>query len=594
MRGRRMSILDITASPPVMIIGAGPVGLALALDLAQRGWPSIVIERETGRQLRAKAGTLSIRTMEHCRRWGLIARIASAGFPDDYPGDIVYCTSLNGYLVGRETLPSTRERRPPASSPEILRRCPQLWFDPILEEAACATGLVDLRRGVTFDDFEQDDEGITARITDTANATSFSLRGSHLVGCDGVASTLRCLLGASFEGVPALSYSINVLIRMPDFLSCHDKGKAERYLLLDETGVWGNVTCIDGRDLWRFTLVGSEEQPMPERGAVEAAWQRAMGRDDLTYEILSIKLWRRSACVASVYRSGRVLLAGDSAHAMSSTGGHGMNTGIGDAVDLGWKLDAVKSGWAGTDLLDSYVAERRAVAQRNVAAATGNFAIWKSAGKDWARLRDAAPAGEAARRRIGEALSESLQQEWISTGVSLGYRYEGSPIIVPDGTPEPPDPPSDYVPTARPGHRAPHAFMADGRSVLDLFGEGFVLLRFDIQALGADSLAAAAAVRGVPFRIEDISDTALAALYERSLILVRPDGHVAWRGDEVSVQMAEAIIGRVCGALPGTLAAQGAAVDADHGVCSFQFRSDGDAPVNGAIDPHPGTSRTVT
>lgn len=535
---------------PVIIIGAGPIGLALALDLAKRGWRSIVIERETGRQLRAKAGTLSVRTVEHCRRWGLVERIAKAGFPDDYPGDVVYCTALNGFLIGRENLPSANERRPAEGSPEMLRRCPQLWFDQILEQAARETGMVDVRYGQRFDGFEEVAEGVLTHVTDLETGTSSVLRGRYLVGCDGVGSGLRRSLNIPFEGIPALSYSLNVLIRMPEFLSAHDKGKAERYLILDSAGVWANVTCVDGRELWRFTLVGSEEKLNLDPVALEMAWKRVLGREDIGYEILSIQPWRRSACVARTYRSGRVFLAGDSAHAMSSTGGHGMNTGIGDAVDLSWKLDAAMRGWGGSDLLDSYETERQPIARRNIAAATENFAIWKSASDDWARMLEDSAEGEEARQRIGMHLSQSLRQEWVSTGVSLGYRYEGSPIIVPDGTPEPPDPPSDYVQTARPGHRAPHAFLPDGRSMLDLFGDSFVLLRFDASTSGGLALKAAAERRNVPLKVVDIQDSSIAALYARCLVLVRPDGHVAWRADTVSAAESEWIIDRVRGALP--------------------------------------------
>jgi hypothetical protein len=212
------------------------------------------------------------------------------------------------------------------------------------------------------------------------------------------------------------------------------------------------------------------------------------------------------------------------------TGGHGLNTGLGDVFGLGWMLDAVLAGWGGDGLLDAYELERRPVAIRNGEASTRNFGHWL-AGADYSGVMGEGPEADEARRRVGEQMSAALHPEWHSLGVGMGYRHEGSPIILPDGTAPPPDPPDEYVQTARPGHRAPHAWLADGRSTLDLFGEGFVLLQFGATPVSAGPLLNAAATRGVPISAAHIESSEIGALYERRLVLVRPDGHVCWRGD---------------------------------------------------------------
>jgi hypothetical protein len=217
---------------------------------------------------------------------------------------------------------------------------------------------------------------------------------------------------------------------------------------------------------------------------------------------------------------------------MSPTGGFGMNTGIGDAVDLSWKLAAMIEGWGGDGLLDSYGAERQPVGARNVAEASGNLRRMLSVGRH-DDLLDPTPQGEATRQRVGREFSEIMRREWHTLGVHLGYRYEGSPICWPDGSPAPPDDPRTYVPTARPGHRAPHAFLADGRSTLDLFGQAYTLLVFGADATGTAPLVEAAKRRGVPMALVTVAEPQVAALYQRKFVLVRPDGHVAWRNDRM-------------------------------------------------------------
>ena len=217
---------------------------------------------------------------------------------------------------------------------------------------------------------------------------------------------------------------------------------------------------------------------MPLETFDAAAWvRRAMGADEVPFEVLSVVPWRRSEMLAQRFIDGRVILAGDSAHTTSPTGGMGMNTGMQEVWDLGWKLQGALEGWAGPKLLPSYEIERKPVAARNLSFSTSNFNAWRDV-PDTSRILDDTPAGEALRSTVGERLRESTRVEWESLGLQIGHRYEGSPICIDDGSPATPDDFSIYVPTARPGSRAPHAWLKDGRSTLDLFGEGFTLLSF--------------------------------------------------------------------------------------------------------------------
>jgi 2-polyprenyl-6-methoxyphenol hydroxylase-like FAD-dependent oxidoreductase len=534
----------VTATPsqeletPVLIVGGGPVGLTLALDLAIRGIRSILVERDAGTavELLAKAGTLNERTMEYCRWLGISHAIANVGFPDDHPRDTVYCTALNGFVLGRDYRPSTNDRAPAPESPEILRKCPQFLFDPLLAKAVGERGMTHILYGTSWQGGTQDAAGVTSTLTagaadaDSAAGQAIGVRSKYLVACDGAGSTVRRAAGIGFEG-RQLDYSVSAMIEVEHLEDYHPLGRAERYMFIGTEGTWANLTAVDGRALWRLSLVGSEERLAPEKLDVDAIMRRAMGNDRGDWTVRRVMPWRRSQFTADRYVDGRILLAGDAAHTTSPTGGHGLNTGIGDVSDLGWMLDALLRGWGGDQLLAAYDAERRPVAIRNGTSSTKNYGAWVQAvGRDL--VLDDTPQGEAQRRAVGDQMNAMLGSEWHSFGVAMGYRYDTSPIVIPDGTPPTPDEPGDYVQTARPGHRAPHAWLADGRSTIDLFGDGFTLLRLGFAG-DVTPLTAAAADRGVPLRVVDIDEPAIARLYERQLVLVRPDGMVAWRADSL-------------------------------------------------------------
>ncbi|MDO9403783.1 MAG: FAD-dependent monooxygenase [Polaromonas sp.] len=539
---------------PVLIVGAGPAGLGLALDLGWRGIDCIVLDQQTKISTLPRAAGLTWRTMEFARRWGIADRVYNAGFPRDYRMDIVYCTSLAGYELEREPYAPLGNRPPPPWSPQDRERCPQLMFDPLLEKAAREYDSVQIMRPCRLESFEETPEGVTAyvRVLKENRAHDFTgdapakvqlgkpadldaddliiIRTPYMVACDGVDSGIRNALQISLDGTPVLNYTISLLFESEDLHKKHKMGAGERYMLVGPEGIWGNLTVVDGKKEWRLSLTGSAQKLDLPNVDTAAYVRQCLGTDDIDFEVKALSPWRRREVVASRLSHHRVFLAGDAAHAMSPTGGFGMNTALQDIVDLGWKLEAVIKGWGGDRLMASYDPERRPVGTWFVQAATALFRPWMLK-LDYAKILDDTPEGDACRRNVGTTLKDVMRPEWDIDGTAMGYRYEDSPICVPDGTPPAPSDPVVYVQTSRPGSRAPHAWLADGRSTLDLFGRGFTLLRFGGASVDVQPLVDAAAERGVPLSVVDIGEPELAKLYERRLVLVRPDGHSAWRGD---------------------------------------------------------------
>jgi 2-polyprenyl-6-methoxyphenol hydroxylase-like FAD-dependent oxidoreductase len=516
---------------PVLVIGGGPVGLALAGDLGWRGIACTLVEQSDGSIYQPRMDLVGIRTMEFCRRWGFVPAVEGSPYPRDYAQDNIYLTSLTGYELGRERFPGIGQAPPPKESPQRRERCPQNMFDPILRAFAASQKNVALRYRTRLVSFTQSADLVTAVVENAETGARENILASYIVGCDGARSLVRETLGIAMQGNPVLTYTTNVIFRCPQLLSLHDKGKAYRHIFIGPEGTWATIVAINGRDEWRFSIIGGSEQRDYTTDDIKAAIRRAVGRD-FDFEILSVLPWVRRELVAEHYRGGRGFIAGDAAHVMSPTGGFGMNTGIQDVVDLSWKLAATIEGWGGDNLLDSYGIERQPIGTRNVTEASGNLRRMLSVAPH-PDLLDDTPQGAAAREKVGREFSETMRREWFTLGAHLGYRYENSPICWPDGTAAPPDDPRAYVPTARPGHRAPHAFLADGRSTLDLFGRGFALLGFGAAAAEAAPLLEAARKRNLPLTFTAIAEPHVAALYERKFVLVRPDGHVAWRGDRM-------------------------------------------------------------
>jgi len=537
---QRASVIET----PVLIVGGGPIGLALAADLGRRGVGALLVEERDNKLGPAKMLEVSVRTMEFCRQLGIADKVRNWGFPPDWPLDSAFVTDLQGYELGRVRTPALGTASDSAFSPERGRPCPQTWFDPILQACARSFPQISLRHGVRLESFVQDPEGVTATLRDRESGRTETVRAAYLVGCDGFASTVRELLGIEIRGEPHIDWSMTIYLRIPDLHVYHDKGKAFRYVFVGPEGTWSFLSIVDGKDLWRLQLVDLDESRL-QNADVAALMRRCMGRD-VPYTVEDKTLWVRKRTVADRFLDGRVCIAGDAAHAHPPNGGLGMNTGIQDAFDLGWKLAATLAGWGGPALIESYDHERRPASARAAEVSLQNYRRLVSA-EQRAEIYSPTPEGDAARRAIGERLVEENEKAWHPVGVHLGYIYHPSPIVVPDGTPKPPDDTFGYQPTAFPGARAPHVWLAPDKSILDLFGDGFALFKF--ADAPSDRIEHAAAIRGVPLTVQQIDQREAAALYRRRFVLVRPDGHVAWRNDS-QPDDALALIDTVRGAGP--------------------------------------------
>ncbi len=554
-----MSSSSSLRSIPVVIVGAGPIGLALAGDLGWRGIESLLVERGDGQVHQPKMDMVGIRSMEFCRRWGIVDWVHQAGYNRAYPQDCAWVSQLHGgYEFGREVFPSVQDEVKPPESPEKRERCPQNFFDPVLTRFVQRSGKTDLRYHTEYLSHEESADGVLVRLRHVHSGAEETVRCQYLVGCDGGASRVREALGIGMSGIPALTYTTNAIFECAGLEKLHDKKPAYRYIFIGPEGTYATVVAINGRDQWRFSIVGDETMRTLTEEDVCRVFRRAVGRDDFAFKTLSVLPWVRRQLVADRYGTARVKIAGDAAHLTSPTGGFGMNMGIQDSVDLAWKLEATLRGWGGPQLLASYEVERRPVAIRNVNEATGNLkSMLKPRESLNAAVFEPGPAGDAARKTFGDAYTEAMRREWYTIGIHLGFRYEGSPIVVADGTAEPEDTVSTYEQTSRPGHRSPHAWLAPEVSTLDSFGRGFVLVK---TSAGADTsaLEAAAARRRIPLTVVDWSAHAgVRQAYERALVLVRPDGHVAWRGDQAPVQV-DAVMAQVAG-LGGLARAEDAA-----------------------------------
>jgi len=510
---------------PVLIVGGGPVGLALAIELGIAGIACLVIERREGLISLPRTTGLSVRSMEFNRRWGIAEKVKRAGWPSTHPNDFVYCTSMIGHELARVQVPPY-EGRTLHYTPEPPCGCASIFYEPILLERARSLQTVDIRYLHSLVAFTQDDERVIATVADQKTGQIKTIAAQYLVGCDGEGSSVAQQLGTTFEGIGVVSKSINVYFRSSELARIQTKGWARFYRFTDSRGSWGELLPIDGKELFRLSVFN--EDKISDVGA----YVRRLAGTEVVYELLSLTKWERRECVANRYRVGRVFLAGDAAHQNSPTGGLGLHTGLADAVDLGWKLTATLNGWGGIDLLDAYETERKPVAVTNVRLSTGEFNILAALPAD-PEIDQNSPDGETARQTWRDAFARTPRSGGyiFSENVRLGYAYESSPIIIPDGSVPPVDN-GEFVPTARPGGRAPHAWMAPGCSTLDLFGTGFVLFRFGSRPHDVGELVRVAAARKVPLRVVDLLDDRIETLYERQLVLVRPDGHVAWRSDE--------------------------------------------------------------
>jgi 2-polyprenyl-6-methoxyphenol hydroxylase-like FAD-dependent oxidoreductase len=514
----------------VLIVGAGPVGLTLAVDLGLRGVHCTLVEQKEAPQFLPKMERCNARTMEIFRRMGLADRIRAAGLPAHCPMDVFIVTSILEPPLLHLPYPSVTEARKEiaastgASMPlEPYQLISQYTLEPLLKSVAERLPSVMVRYGTEFLDFIENPDSVTARLRSRDGTTEIT--ALYLAGCDGGGSAIRKQLGIGLTGEGKLLELRQALYRCDDLYERIPVGKGRHYHVADAQHTF--LILQDSTKHFTLHAVVEQDSDMVAQFANTIAMP-------LPFEMINCGVWRQNLLIADRYGSGsRVFLAGDAVHLVIPTGGLGMNSGCGDAIDLSWKLAATLAGWGGPKLLQSYEIERRQVGERNVAAsrfASAGRRKWRSMWRP--AIRDNTPEGAEARANLVRIADVEQRKSNEMVGAELGYRYVGSPLIAMETSEGPEHNFIDYVPSTYPGVRLPHVWLGDGTAVQDRvgYGHGYTLLRFagehDTAALGR-----AFAAHGAPYGVLDLPDQRARDVYGYDLVLVRPDLHVVWRGN---------------------------------------------------------------
>ena len=532
------------AEVPVLIVGGGPCGLAASLTLSRLGVEHLLVERHAEPLHHPKAVGVMQRTAELLRGWGAEDELRARGVPPEFFGQMVWATTLAGEELGRTPTPDPDASVANPPSPTSSLRCPQHITEQVLRARAAAHDTAEIRYEYDVGEVSQDESGVTATLSERAGGRESIVRAGWLIAADGNNGEVRRGLGIGRSGQGDMGHFVNVFFRAPLGPLVAER-PAWSYSILTPELVGAFIT-LDGADEWilhRNLAEGERVEDFPPERCVELVRQAA-GLPDLEVDVLSVGSWIMGAELSDRFRAGRIVLTGDAAHRTTPDGGVGMNTGIASAHNVAWKVGAVAAGWGGEALLDSYEPERRAVAQRNVDYSAGR-------GEGMIRMAEAVRAGDLDTVRAAIAARGALGTR---QGMDLGYTYE-SAAIVPDGS-EPPaveDPMRDYVQNARPGARAPHMWLDDGRSTLDLFGEGMVLIS---GAAGESWIRAARDFAGrIPVTAHALDTRGHAeqvyGIDPDGAALVRPDGFVAWRARSIPADPAAALRGALSSALGG-------------------------------------------
>ena len=542
----------------VLIVGGGPTGLVLAHELGRRGVRAVLVDDKPDTSILPAANATQARTMEHFRRLGLADEIRSQGLPPDYPTDVTYWTRYCRHELARFALPASRDARAMVktlggswSAAELPHRCSQLYIERILKQRAGELPAVELHFSSRVAEFRDHGTHVTAAVNNLKNGSHQSFQASYLVGCDGPRSLIRKTLGIEYGGegqrerdfMGGQMHAIHVKAPgLYDFLQQRHAGtdaakRAWMYWAFNpERRAF--MAAINGVDEFVFhTQLRPEDGEHVSDADAHSMFNKALGAE-MDVAFLARLSWKAGlTLVAEQYARGRVFMAGDAVHLFTPAGGLGYNTGVEDAVNLGWKLAHVINGISPPALLDSYELERKPLALRNTGFAR-KFADSLGMFAPDAQIEDDNARGAALRAEAGEYFNRHARAEFNIPGITFGGRYDGSPIVVSDGTAPPADEANHYEATACPGGRAPHAWLEDGASLYDRFGFEYTLLGLRGQNLDASDVAQgftrAAAQRGIPLTTISVNSEALRHTYGADCALIRPDQIVAWRGDSVS------------------------------------------------------------
>jgi 2-polyprenyl-6-methoxyphenol hydroxylase-like FAD-dependent oxidoreductase len=533
----------------VLIVGAGPVGLSLALDLGQRGVRCVLIERnETSIQL-PKMERCNARTMEIYRRLGVAEKIRDAGLPRSAPMDVFLTASLAEPALAHLPCPSVAEAKAEIATHndgrplEPYQLISQYTLEPLLRSFVEALPNVTVIFGCELESFMPDSDSVTAHVR-TSKGADATIRTAYLVGCDGGSSTVRKQLGIQLEGEGNIRKLRQALFLCPDLYERIPMGKGRHYHIA-EGPVFPFIILQDSTRHWTLHAGASSDAEMAE------IFRRSLGMP-LDFDMLSVNEWTQHLLCAGRYGEGHVFIAGDAAHLVIPTGGLGMNTGVGDAIDLSWKLAATLAGWGGPQLLASYEKERRPIGLRNVnasrAAMSGRLS-WRAAYHP--DIRKDTPEGAAIRTEMASRFDVEQRKVTEILGIEAGYRYAGSPIVWRESGDGPDADNPQYVPTTWPGARLPHVWLEQrvttdkpattynqptthNRTALhDRLGTGYSLLRFGGTRVETKSLEQALRATGAPLEVLDVADESAREIYGFDLLLVRPDLHIVWRGNQI-------------------------------------------------------------
>jgi 2-polyprenyl-6-methoxyphenol hydroxylase-like FAD-dependent oxidoreductase len=519
-----------TLNTQVIIVGAGPVGLTLAIDLGRRGVRCVLLEQKEAPQFLPKMERCNARTMEIYRRLGIAQKIRDAGFPREVPMDVFIVTSLVEPPLLHLPYPSVAQAQveiaacADGSMPlEPYQLISQYTLEPVLKSIAETLPDIDVCYGHEFISLEQDGTWVRARIK--RGTTTTELTAQYLVGCDGGASDVRRQLGIKLHGDANLLQLRQALYRCDDLFERIPIGKGRHYHVADTYSTF-LIVQDSTRHFTLHSVVDSDDD-------MKAMFEKTVAMP-VKYEMLSCAPWRQNLLLADHYGHGRVFLAGDAVHLVIPTGGLGMNSGVGDAVDLSWKLAATLKGWGGPALLASYEIERRQVGALNLEAsrhASRGRRAWRAAYKP--NIRDKTPEGAETRANLTKIADVEQRKSNEMIGAELGYRYVDSPIIFPEAGEAPETNFMIYVPTSWPGARLPHVWLADGTALHDHIDDGYTLLCLGGVQIDNTALARAFASHAAPFTVLEIAEERPRDIYGYDLLLLRPDLHVVWRGNSL-------------------------------------------------------------
>jgi 2-polyprenyl-6-methoxyphenol hydroxylase-like FAD-dependent oxidoreductase len=575
--GGRPALRSEVATVPALVVGAGPVGLTLCLELNRHGIETLLVERNPSTTRHPKMDITNDRSMELFRQLGVADQLRKAGIAAHRRTKVTWATSGLGWELASFEYPSVdeqdainRETNDGTLAVEPAMRVSQVVLEPALRDLLIERAEhVTVEYGWALEDYTEDAEGVTADLVQFETGARRTVRTQYLLGTDGAGSVVRSKLGIGIEEID-LRKEILAKLGLPRVASALLRGFLERrqtppsggfYLVHFTTSDrrmverFGHVWHLQSPDGW--ALINQDDAdiwtmhtPFGVGFDVNAVDPREFVYEQLGFrfemDVILHNAWTPRLTVADSFGRGRVWLAGDSTHQVTPAGGYGMNTGVGDAIGLGWAVAAQIQGWGEPGLLDAYELERRPVALRN-RAASARHSVVRAAIMSRARraMHSEDWKGDRVRRRIGREIADLGNLENEADGIELGYRYDASPVICHEDGDAPVQRMDEYTPSTWPGARPPHVRLADGRAIFDLLGTEFTLLRFDdVDVAG---LVSAAEARGVQLEVVDVRDPHARHLYERDLVLLRPDQHVAWRGD-VAPASPLAVIDRVRGA----------------------------------------------